>query len=200
MSRSPLRLRWLILALVFLLLVFGIPYRFWLSAAGRALVSAEPPVKSDLVVVLAGDFTGNRILTAAALVRQGLAPVALVSGPGEVYGLHESDLAIPFAVRHGFPSSYFVAFPHDATSTVAEAKYVVEELHRRHLHRVELVTSNYHTRRARAVFEAAAPDLEFHMASAPDPYFTPDGWWRNREGRKTFFLEWTKTVTSWIGM
>ena len=200
MSRTSPRRRWLLVALLVVLLVFVIPYRFWLAAAGRALVLSEAPQKSDIVVVLAGDYTGNRILTAAMLVRLGLAPVALVSGPGEVYGLHESDLAIPFAIHHGFPPSYFVAFPHDATSTIAEAKYVVEELRRRRAHRVELVTSTYHTRRALAIFKAAAPDLEFHMTSAPDPYFTPDGWWQNREGRKTFLLEWTKTVTSWVGM
>ena len=194
-SRRPL-----LIALLLLVLIFVVPYRFWLANAGGALVWIEPPQKADIVVVLAGDFSGNRILTAAALVRQGFAPVVLVSGPGEIYGLHESDLAIPFAVHRGFPPSYFVAFPHDATSTAAEAKYVVQELRRRRAHRVELVTSNYHTRRARAIFMAAAPDLEFHMTSAPDPNFTPGAWWQNREGRKTFLLEWTKTVTSWVGM
>jgi hypothetical protein len=52
---------------------------------------------------------GNRILTAGDLVRQGLAPKALISGPSEIYGQFESDLAIPFAVRRGYPASDFVA-------------------------------------------------------------------------------------------
>jgi hypothetical protein len=38
------------------------------------------------------------------------------------------------------------------------------------------------------------------MVAAPDLYFTPDGWWKNREGRKTFLLEWMKTVATWFGM
>ncbi len=62
-----------------------------------------------MIVVLAGDFSGNRILTAGDLVRRGFAPKALVSGPSGEYGLHETDLAIPFAVRHGYPESYFIA-------------------------------------------------------------------------------------------
>jgi uncharacterized SAM-binding protein YcdF (DUF218 family) len=153
-----------------------------------------------MIVVLAGDFMGNRIITAGNLVRQGIAPKALVDGPSEIYGQYESDLAIPFAVRHGYPESYFVALPNDARSTAAEASVVIDELRRLHAHRIDLVTSNYHTRRAGRIFRAAAPDLEFHVVSAPDPNFTPDGWWKTRDGRKTFAFEWIKTVTTWLGM
>ncbi len=56
-----------------------------------------------MIVVLAGDFSGNRILAAGDLVRRGFASKALVSGTSGEYGMHESDLAIPFAVRHGYP-------------------------------------------------------------------------------------------------
>ena len=197
--RSSRRLRWLLVA-VLLLLILGVPYRFWLRTAGSLLVLTEPPVPSDIIVVLAGDFTGNRILTAGGLIRQGIASKAIVSGPGEAYGRYESDLAIPFAVAHGFPESYFISFPHNARSTATEASLLVGELRQLHAHRIELVTSTYHTRRARAIFQAAAPDLEFHVASAPDEFFTPDAWWENREGRKTFLLEWMKTIASWIGL
>ena len=38
------------------------------------------------------------------------------------------------------------------------------------------------------------------MVAAPDEFFTTNGWWRTREGRKIFFLEWTKTLTSLVGM
>ena len=67
----------------------------------------EPPVQADMIVVLAGDFTGNRILTAGDLVRQGFAPQALISGPAGVYGQYESDLAIPLAVQQGYPEDVF---------------------------------------------------------------------------------------------
>lgn len=188
----------LILAIVLLLVL--LPYHFWLTALGRYLVHSESPAPADMVVVLAGDFVGNRILTAADLVKRGIAPKALVSGPSEIYGLHESDLAIPFAVRHGYPESYFVALPNDARSTVAEAQVVIGELRREHAQRIDLVTSNFHTRRAGSIYRAAASDLEFHVVGAPDPYFTPDGWWKTRDGRKTFAFEWMKTVATWLGM
>jgi uncharacterized SAM-binding protein YcdF (DUF218 family) len=153
-----------------------------------------------MIVVLAGDFYGNRILVAGDLVRRGFAPKALVSGTSGEYGLHESDLAIPFAVRHGYPESYFVALPNDARSTKAEADEVLAALGKWHARRIDIVTSNYHTRRAGNIYRAKAPDLEIHMVAAPDQYFSAEGWWKDREARKTFLLEWMKTVAAWLGM
>jgi uncharacterized SAM-binding protein YcdF (DUF218 family) len=187
-----------------LLLLAAITSQLWLAGLGRYLVRAEGPVPADMVVVLAGDYSGNRILTAGDLVRRGFASQALISGPSGAYGLHETDLAIPFAVRHGYPESYFVALPNDGKSTREEAADVLAELNKRHAHRIDIVTSDYHTRRAGNIYRASAskfaPGFEIHMVAAPDLYFTPDGWWKNREGRKTFLLEWMKTVATWLGM
>ena len=43
---------------------------WWLAALGSALVHDDGPAKADLVVVLAGDYYGHRILKAAELVRK----------------------------------------------------------------------------------------------------------------------------------
>jgi uncharacterized SAM-binding protein YcdF (DUF218 family) len=193
------RFRWVLFPAVLILLAVA-THSYWLSALGGYLIHDEAPGPADIIVVLAGDFFGNRILTAADLVRRGLASKALVSGPGEIYGQYESDLAIAFAVRHGFPESYFVNFPNDAKSTVAEADAVIPELRSLHAHRIEIVTSNFHTRRAGNVYRSRARDLEFHLISAPDSYFSSGGWWKNREGRKTFLVEWEKTVAAWFGI
>jgi uncharacterized SAM-binding protein YcdF (DUF218 family) len=172
----------------------------WLAALGGYLVQAGPPVPADYIVVLAGDFTGNRILKAGELVREGFARQALVSGPSEMYGVHESDLAIPFAVLRGFPESYFVAVPNDAKSTVAEATVMLAELRRRGAKRVDVVTSDFHTRRAGRIYRSQAGGLDIHIVAAPDRYFEPDSWWKSREGQKTFVYEWMKTVGSWFGL
>ena len=174
--------------------------RLWLAALGRYLVRSEPPVPADVIVVLGGDFSGNRILTAADLVRRGFASKTLVSGTSGEYGLHESDLAIPFAVKHGYPQSYFVALPNDGHSTREEAVDVLAALSKLQARRIDIVTSDYHTRRAGNIYHSLAPGLEIHMVAAPDLNFTSDGWWKNREGRKTFLLEWMKTVSNWFGI
>lgn len=196
--RSRIRPFWVVLAI--LLILAGLSYRFWLTLGGKYLVRTDVPVRADIIVVLAGDFFGNRILKGAELVRQGFASKVLVSGPGEAYGLHECDLAIPFAVRHGYPESYFVPFPNEARSTVMEADAIVPELRRRKMHRIDIVTSDYHTRRAGSIFRSRAPDLEIRMIAAPDRDFRANGWWKTRDGQKVFAIEWMKTVSTWFGM
>ncbi len=193
------RSRWL-LAVVVASILLLVTYPIWLAALGGYLVHSDAPAPADMIVVLAGDFTGSRIFTAGSLVRQGFAGKALISGPAGVYGLFESDLAIDMAVRNGYPASYFVRFPNDSKSTASETKAVISELRRLHVHKIDLVTSNFHTRRAARIFRALAPDIEVHVVAAPDQYFTPNGWWKEREGRKTFLMEWMKTVGAWLGM
>lgn len=169
-----------------------------LAALGSFLQKSESPQHADAVFVLAGDPSGNRILKAAELVREAYAPEVIVSGPEGVYGFYECDLAIWFAENAGYPKSYFLRFPSRALSTREEATAAAAEFHRLALKSVILVTSDYHTRRAGNLFRAAAPGVEFVVVAAPDLHFTPRGWWRDREGRKTFLLEWMKTIAGWM--
>lgn len=171
-----------------------------LAAMGSYLVEAGPPHKADIALVLAGDSSGRRILKAAELVREGYVPKVLVSGPAGIYGNYECDLAIPFAVKAGFPKSYFVHFEHHALSTTEEAGVAANKLRQLGAHDILIVTSDYHTRRSLRAYRKAAPDLEFTTVAASDKYFTPDGWWHNREGQKAMVYESLKTVASWFGI
>src|SRR5262249_56412383 len=107
-------------------------------AVGSFLVNAGPPQKADVALVLAGDFSGNRILKAGDLVRQGYVPRALISGPSGTYGYHECDLAIPFAVRSGYPAEYFGHLESNARSTAEEAQVAIPVIRRSGAHRVLL--------------------------------------------------------------
>ena len=164
-----------------------------LTALGTYLDKSGPPQLADVALVLAGDQSGNRIVKAGELVREGYAPKAVISGPSGLYGYYECDLAIPFAVKKGFPESYFIRFPNHALSTEQEAAASAVELRELGAHKVLLVTSVYHTRRAGALFRAAIPGITFFVVAAPDVDFTPDGWWHNRQARKIFLTEWLKT-------
>jgi len=177
-----------------LLILFHTPV---LAALGNFLVKAGPPQKADVVLVLAGDGFGRRILKAGELVKQGWAPNALISGPNGNYGRYECDLAIPFAVRAGYPESYFIHFEHTGRSTEEEAHAAAAKLGTMGAKKVILVTSNYHTRRSGKIFHRVAPDIEFFVVAAPDEFFKPDTWWRDREARKIFLYEWMKTVAEW---
>jgi uncharacterized SAM-binding protein YcdF (DUF218 family) len=183
------------------IVVLGLLFRnSILAALGSYLVKADTPEKADIGLVLAGDGEGNRILTAAQLARQGYISQILVSGPSGMYGRYECDLAIPFAVKAGYPESYFLHFENDARSTQEEARDAIARLRQMGVHKVLLVTSDYHTRRSGKIYRTAAPDLQFVVVAAPDRYFTAGGWWHNRQGEKIAFNEWVKTLTEPFGI
>jgi uncharacterized SAM-binding protein YcdF (DUF218 family) len=191
-------LRWVVPAAI--LVVLAIAHTVWLRALGEFLVKAGAPFHADAVVVLAGDDTGTRILTAAELVKQGYAPLVLVSGPQCCYGHLESEMAIAFAVAHGYPPEWFAGVPIHGNSTLEEAREIVAELERRRINRFVVVTSNYHTRRAGSIYRSLVAADRFRVVAAPDPLYRPDGWWRTRDGRKTWLLEWMKTLANWMGL
>jgi len=187
-----------LLAVLVLLLLLS--HSLWLGWMGGFLVHTEAPSHADVVVVLAGDPSGHRILRAAELVKQGYSTKVLVSGPGGGYDLHECDLAIPFVVRRGYPESWFVPAPHSAHSTEEEGQALFPVLQKLRAHTVLVVTSDYHTRRACRILRAQWPGIDVHMIAASDEFFSASGWWHTREGRKTFLLEWTKTLAAAVGM
>ena len=200
MARPLSRFLKFIVCILIVVALLALTRSWWLAGLGRLLVHDEGPAKADIAVVLAGDFYGNRVIRAAELVKQGYVPKVLVSGPNMIYGAYESDLEIPFAVKHGYPEDWFIRVPNEARSTREECAVILANLRQRGVHRFLLVTSNYHTARAARIYRAAATGMEMRVVSAPDEYFTPDGWWRNREGQKIFFMEWSKSVANVLGM
>lgn len=163
------------------------------------MVEDDGREKAQAIVVLGGDDYGTRIVKAAQLAEAGYAPYVLVSGPLSLLG-HESDDTIEYARRRGFPDSLFHALPNDTDSTRSEAAFIGRYLRSQGIHKILLVTSNFHTRRAAWLMRHENPGLEVEAVPAPDPYFTPSTWWKSRNGQKTFLLEWMKTVATGIGL
>lgn len=164
---------------------------------GNLLVDAQPPVKSDAILVLAGDFGGDRMRHAARLLREGYAPYVLVSGPMPIYGVNEADLAIEMVRQEGYTNERFEPLYIRASSTLEEAKQVAPELQRRGIHSVLIVTSDYHTARAGRLFrKSLGGGIRVRMVAAPDAHFPRATWWKEREGLKTVFYESLKTISS----
>jgi uncharacterized SAM-binding protein YcdF (DUF218 family) len=124
-AASRLSRRTLLLTTILLVAAAVLGAGLWLPVLGHFLVEASAPQKADMAVVLAGDYFGHRIVRGAELVRAGHVPHALVSGSPGFYGFHECDMAIPFAVKKGYPAEWFIPFPHEANSTEEEASYVI---------------------------------------------------------------------------
>ncbi|MGA2965143.1 MAG: YdcF family protein [Terriglobales bacterium] len=165
------------------------------SQAARFLV-VDAPEKSDVIVVLAGE-TNVRPARALELLRQGesLAPRVLLDAETRslIYDQRLTDIARGFA--SGLPEAGRVSVcPIAGFSTNAEAEDVSRCLQALGAHRVLIVTSDYHTRRALAIFRRRLPQYQFSVAAARNPAEFGEAWWTNREWAKTVFDEWAKTL------
>ncbi len=190
--------RWFVGVAVLFLLAF-LTSRWWLPGLGTILRISDAPVKADVAVVLAGDWTGERVRKAAALAQAGYVSKVLVSGPKTLFGKSWCDIIIPYAIGQGYPHDMFDCIEHSALSTRTEARAIYPELRKRHVKSFLLVTSDTHTRRAAYVFRAEG-DIPFRTIAARSENFRLESWWKVREGRKAVFLEWVKSVAERIGL
>ncbi|MDE3196071.1 MAG: YdcF family protein [Acidobacteriota bacterium] len=164
---------------------------------GAILVNSQSPEKADIIVVLGGDYPGGRLRKAMQLVQQGYAPRILISGPLMIYGVHERDLAVQYALAHGMRPDQVIPFESHDLSTADEVRHIVPRLREMGVRTYLVVTSTFHTGRAHRLFHRAAPELEMHTVASPDRAYWCNGyWWTTRECRKTWLLEATKNVTS----
>jgi uncharacterized SAM-binding protein YcdF (DUF218 family) len=172
----------------------------YLSASGRALIVDDSPQKADAILVLGGESRkGDRVRHAAGLYQRGLAPLLVLSGTPIGFRTHETEVMQRHAESLGVPADRILTVMHDADSTREEAEVVVPVLQRRGAKEVILVTSNYHTARAKRVFEKVAGPAgpRFLASPARDGTFDPDGWWTRRRDAKTFVFEVIKTAWYW---
>jgi len=162
-----------------------------LRFAGEWWVIDQPAAHADALLLLGDDnFYADRAPHAAELIRHGVAPVVVASGrrlrPGAgVVELQEHDL-----IERGVPKDKIIRFPHDAESTLEEAVALSRLCTERHFHSVIVVTSNYHARRARHIFDKVfPPTITVSVAGAHDGDFDPEHWWEKRKSQELFVHE-----------
>jgi len=161
--------------------------------AAESWVIEDPLDKADVLIVLSDDsFYADRATRAAELFREGKAPLVVASGrklrpSAGIAELMEHDL-----VERGVPKEKILRFAHDGDSTREEAEALVKLAKTKKWHKAIVVTSNYHTRRARYIFRQVFPqDIEIRVASARDGDFDPENWWEKRKSTKLFMRELT---------
>lgn len=146
---------------------------------------------ADIIIVIGDDdFAAHRVAEAAALFRAGWAPQIVASGRMLRPYASLADFMARDLASQGVPESAIVQFSHRASNTLEEAEGLRVLISEKGWRRILLVTSNYHSRRARYIFRKVLPaSVRLEVAGASDPEFEPDNWWESRQGRKTFFLE-----------
>jgi uncharacterized SAM-binding protein YcdF (DUF218 family) len=163
------------------------------SQAARFLVVDEPE-KSDAIVVLAGD-TKVRPVRGLDLLRQGMAPHLFLDAETRdvIYDQPLVELVQRYVNSLGEANRVSVC-QITGYSTIAEADDVSRCLQSLGPHRVLIVTSDYHTRRALMIFRHRLPQYQFSAAAARNPAQFGEAWWTHREWAKATFDEWAKTL------
>ena len=156
--------------------------------------------RADVLIVLSDDnFYADRATRAAELFREGKAPLVVACGrrlrpSAGIAELMEHDL-----VERGVPKDKILRLVQDGDSTREEAEALAKLAKTKKWHKAIVVTSNYHTRRARYVFRRIFPqDMEIRVASARDGDFDPENWWEKPKSTDIFIREITEMmVTIW---
>jgi uncharacterized SAM-binding protein YcdF (DUF218 family) len=161
---------WVAVALAFVLM-FYTPLLWAIAAPLRVSATPEP---ADAVVVLAGGMGESgqagggyqeRVKTAVDLYNAGLAP-RMIFVSGYVFEFREAEIMRDLALSLGVPASAIV-LETDAANTYEGIVHVRNILRSHGWHRILLVSSPYHMRRAVDVWEAQAPDV--HVVPTPVP-------------------------------
>lgn len=182
--------------------------RLSLPSLGAFLVADEKPQPSDIIIVLMGSGP-DRMLGAVELYQSCYADeIVMVRNMVRGYELvvsqgvkvpHDIDIAREVAVQLGVPEEKITVLPGDALSTQDEATQVREYLKSEaDIDSLIIVTSKYHSGRAKKIFVKAMDSLdrEIRVVSCPTEYddFDTERWWQNREDSKRVVLEYLKLL------
>jgi uncharacterized SAM-binding protein YcdF (DUF218 family) len=171
-----------LLAAIFILTVLYFARHPIFRLIGEGWVIEDTLDRSDAILILSDDnFYADRATRAAQAYRQGLAPVVVASGRrlrpyAGIAELMEHDL-----IERGVPKDKILRVAHDADNTREESIALAQFARQKKWRSVIVVTSNYHTRRARYIFAHVFPqDIRVQVTGARDGDFDPEQWWEKR--------------------
>ncbi len=145
---KPLRYFWPACAIVVIVAL--------LLGAGPFLVVHDPLQSADAIVVIGGDHKPERMQQAAQLYRQHQAPLIIISAGTIVLEgnqqVAEAQVMYRQARELGLPDEVLI-LEQASKSTYENAVYTKALCLARGIHSILLVTSAYHSRRARRLFQ-----------------------------------------------
>lgn len=199
LSSKPLRvLLWA--SAVSVMAVLGLV--FW---GGDLLIgSDQAPDHADVAVVLQGSVVAQktRIAGAMSLLQRGVTNRVVLSIPSETYwGQPVAPVARGYLERnYGNEAAGRVDFCEtgpDVDSTEQEAQALSTCVHEHQWRTVVVVTSNYHSRRARMIWRRILkkqyPETQVWVQGVTDPDFRLR-WWSSRRSAKIWLMEFSKLI------
>jgi uncharacterized SAM-binding protein YcdF (DUF218 family) len=175
----------IMLVLFLMLLLAGLAAWFF---PRQVLTVDSGPVKADVMVVMGGAWL-ERPQRAAELFKQGEAPKILVSGSGDYESNEE------FLEKGGVPEAA-IMLESQSHTTRENAEFSIPLLRQMGAHRVIIVTSWYHSRRALMCFEHYAPDIKFY--SRPSYFAYSRTQWHPKGISGDIKAEYVKLLGYWL--
>jgi hypothetical protein len=171
----------------------------WLVADSGKFLVVDDPHKADVILVLAGE-TEARPARALELLQRGLAPRIILDVPQNerVFGVGAVQLAQAWVDKQPQASALGIC-PITGLSTKAESFEAAACLRRAGAHSVLLLTSDFHTRRARSIYRKEQPEFSYSVAASGDPTQFGERWWQHRQWAKTNLDEWLRLLW-WEGV
>ncbi len=205
-ARAPRRLRLLrATAILFLFAILGLVFHVpLLRGIARLLIVSDDPTQADAIVLLNGE--DSRALSAAQLYAKRYAPRILIAqaeeSPSQSLNIapNSTEVSVALLVSEGVPRDSIIVLEYGSgvTSTFDEAIAHTRYTHDHQIERVLLVTSAFHTRRARWAFDRMSgrnPEqwkAEIVVVGSPHNGFDESNWWKTERGLVTLNNEYLK--------
>ena len=176
----------------------------------RILMVDMPLTKAEHAVVLDGN--NARLLRAKELLDQGLVNDIWISNgepahPDEIERIVESlgyhapdrtEIKRQILVRLGVPADRLVFFGNGSLTTRDEAQALREKIGDQAPSFI-VVTTNYHSRRAQAIFQGALPQSSIQV-TCQQGCVAPAHWWKDPAVTAQFVLEFVKQIYFRLGL
>ncbi len=178
-----------------------------LEGYARWLIRRDPPVQSDVAIVLGGG-EGERLGAAVGIWRQHRVRSILITDPGTpllpvytgVDTLTMGEVKRRIAIRKGVPEGD-VWLLEGAQSTIDEAVISRSFLEKRGIRSATIVTSPFHTRRARATFQRIYRGSQIRLSVETLPLEQSEDqvtrWWTREHEMMSVFTESVKLLYYW---
>lgn len=170
-----------------------------LQSLADFLVVSDQLEKADLIVVLAGDYNGERVKQAVELYRRGYAPTILMSGGPMSWKLTHAGNMKKEALALGVPAKAILTQDR-SLSTIEDANYSLPIIQDHKAYSIIVVTSPQHSRRAARVFRKIYEPEKITVMLCPvkSSSFNAKRWWTRHEDTSAVLWEFGSLVFYFI--
>lgn len=181
-----------------ILYLFYLLYAPVLNYIANELVYRDKVIPSDAIVVLTGDGTGERLMAGISLFKKGYGKKIVFWGGPIYWKVTIAELFLRQLKENGIGPKSAVWSEERLLqySTAGEEQVNMKLLKNIGARSFILVTSDYHSARARYIYAPLAEKngMKMYVYPSQDSDVNLEGWWKDRTSAKIVFMELEKTV------